>query len=235
MTQEIIQQNNTDLQALSIEDRLKWAWEKYPHQLTLTSSFQTQSVALLYMVSKAIPDIPVLFLDTGFHFPETLAFRDTLIDKFNLNVLNVSTAMGHQGFKNNYGNLYLTDPDLCCHINKTHPLQTKLKEYKGWITGVRGDQTKERAAMELFSVTEEGKVKICPMLDWTSKDLWSFHNEHDLPDHPLLVKGYMSIGCAPCTRAVVDPNDERSGRWADNCKTECGIHTNLNNKQSDKS
>jgi len=216
---------NKLLSPKSAAQRLRWAWDTYEGRLAITSSFQTQSVALLHLIAQNIPDIPVLFLDTGFHFPETLEFRDQLQQQLGLNIINVKPAIGHEGFRNSYGNLYLTDPDLCCHINKTAPLNKQLMEYDGWITGVRADQTKQRAAMTLFNKEENGKVKICPILDWTRRDVWTYIDEHSLPEHPLFKKGFMSIGCAPCTRPTLDPNDERSGRWADSCKTECGIHT----------
>jgi len=223
---------NKLLHPKSTTDRLLWAWETYKGKLAITSSFQTQSVALLHLISQSIPDIPVLFLDTGFHFPETLEFRDQLQEQLQLNIINVKPDIGHEGFRNSYGNLYLTDPDLCCHINKTAPLQKTLQQFDGWITGVRADQTKQRAEMKLFNLTDEGKVKICPILDWTRRDVWSYIDEHKLPEHPLFHKGFMSVGCAPCTRPVLDPNDERSGRWADSCKTECGIHTDDKNKNT---
>ncbi len=235
MTDNQIRNINQLLKSYTIKERLAWAWDQFPNQLVMTSSFQTQSVSLLHMVAEAIPQLPVLFLDTGFHFPETLAFRDALKEKYQLNIINLRTELGHQQFKNTYGNLYLSDPDLCCHINKTNPLQKKLDEYSAWITGVRADQTKERGEMQFFSIEENGRAKICPMLDWTSKDLWTFHNKQDLLEHPLFTSGYMSVGCAPCTRPVNAGEDERSGRWADNCKTECGIHTNPNKNEIDKS
>ncbi len=215
----------------STEERLLMAWEEYGGDICMTSSFQTQSVPLLYLVAKTIPELPVIFLDTGFHFAETLAFRDQLINDYNLNVINVKTGMGHDNFKMQYGNLYEMDPDLCCHVNKTLPLQEELDKYKAWIAGVRGDQTDNRAAMDVVNVLEDGKVKICPIIDWTKKDLWTFHTRNELPSHPLFVKGFMSVGCAPCTRASNDDTDERAGRWSGNCKTECGIHTHIGKKK----
>ena len=219
------------LESSSAEDVLIWASEKYKDDLCLTSSFQTQSVPLLYLVSKIIPETPILFLDTGFHFSETLAFRDQLIDQFGLNVINIETGMGHDHFKFKYGNLYEVDPDLCCHINKTEPLQKELEKYKAWIAGVRGDQTENRSNLEVVNELENGIVKICPIINWTSKELWTFHNQNNLPSHPLFSKGYMSVGCAPCTRPMASEGNERSGRWTNNCKTECGIHTGIGKKQ----
>ena len=140
--------------------------------------------------------------------------------------------MGHDVFKYEYGNLYELDPDLCCHINKTEPLQNALGEYKAWISGVRADQTAHRATLKEYNLQEDGRMKICPMLRWTSKDIWTYHSRNNLPLHPLSIEGFTSIGCAPCTRRP-ENGDERSGRWANNCKTECGIHTNIG-KGNDK-
>ncbi|MDA7612477.1 phosphoadenylyl-sulfate reductase [bacterium] len=226
-----INKKNDYLGQLTVLERLKWAWENYSGSLAMTSSFQTQSVPFLHMVSQAIPEIPILFLDTGFHFTETLLFRDFLRDKYQLNIINVKPEIGHQDFKSSYGNLYLTDPDLCCHINKVAPLQKELNKYDAWITGVRSEQTSGRAKIKMFNVEKDRKIKLAPLLDWTKRDIWTYHNQNDLPMHPLFLKGYMSIGCAPCTRPATDPNDERSGRWADSCKTECGIHTSVENQE----
>lgn len=210
-----------------IKEHLHTAKTQFGDKICLTSSFQTQSVPLLYLVSQSIPDTPILFLDTGFHFSETLEFRDKLIEMFGLNVINISTGLGHDNFKFQYGNLYEIDPDLCCHINKTQPLQEALEGYDAWIAGVRGDQTENRSQLEVFNKMQNGRTKICPLINWTKKDLWTFHSQNDLPSHPLFSQGYLSVGCAPCTRPIGVGEDERAGRWTNNCKTECGIHTQI--------
>jgi len=194
--------------------------------LCLTSSFQSQSIPLLHMVSLVIPEVPIIFLDTGFHFQETIQFKEELTEKFGLNVIDIVTKIGHDGFRYQYGNLYELDPDLCCHINKTEPLEAALGNYDAWISGVRADQTKHRATLKAINELDNGKVKICPILNWTKRDIWTYHSENNLSLHPLSLEGFLSIGCAPCTRRPKN-DDDRSGRWADDCKTECGIHTNI--------
>ena len=228
---DAIKNINTKFKKARPEEILTWCQDTFSEGMVMTSSFQTQSVPLIHLVAQFIPNLPVLFLDTGFHFAETLEFKNDLKSRFNLNIREITSHIGHQNFKQEYGNLYGVDPDLCCHINKTQPLQEALKEYKVWIAGVRGDQTNERKQLDPVNILEDGTIKICPLINWTKKDLWTYINKHDLPSHPLFHQGYMSIGCAPCTRAIKPGEDERAGRWEGQCKTECGIHTNIG-KQS---
>jgi phosphoadenosine phosphosulfate reductase len=214
---------STELENLSPPKILEWAWATFGERLALSSSFQTQSLPLLHFVSTHVPELPVLFLDTGFHFPETLAFRDQLMEEWGLNVMNLRYADGHGAFQQRHGALYKTDPDMCCRLNKVEPLKEALEHYDAWITGVRRDQTENRADTPVISQRSDGVYKICPMVTWTSRDVFKYINRHDLPVHPLLSKGYMSVGCAPCTKSTFG-GDERSGRWAGSGKTECGLH-----------
>ncbi len=166
----------------------------------------------------------MLFLDTGFHFPETLAFRDELVRRLGLNLEVLTPRGGHEGFLEQHGQLHRTDPDLCCHLNKVEPLDDALEGYAGWVAGVRRDQTAARAHAPIVELTEGGQLKLAPIADWTQRDVWQYVHDHDLPEHPLLERGYPSVGCAPCTRAVLDGEDARAGRWAGSGKTECGLH-----------
>jgi len=211
---------------LSVEDRLKFAYEKFGNDLVVTSSFQSQSVPLLHLISKHIPKVPVIFLDTGFHFPETIAFKDQLVKQFGLNVIEITNKMGHGTFKQEYGQLYKKDPDQCCYINKVEPLERALSDYKAWITGIRSDQTEQRKKADYIQQLDNGITKICPMLDWTNHDVWTYVHINELPEHPLLEKGYLSVGCAPCTQPSED-GDARSGRWKGQGKNECGLHNKL--------
>lgn len=194
--------------------------------LVATASFQTQSVALLHMISRTRRDIPVIFLDTGYHFPETLAYRDQLTQSLGLTVRVMRSALNRAEFIRKYGDaLYRRDPDLCCYINKVEPMQRALDGMHAWITGIRRDQTANRANAQPVEVLPDGRVKVQPLVAWTSKDVWAYIHAHDLPVHPLFSQGYLSIGCAPCTAPVTDGGDERAGRWANQTKTECGLHT----------
>jgi phosphoadenosine phosphosulfate reductase len=211
------------------EDIVHWAWQVFGESAAVTSSFQSHSLPLLHIVSKVAPDLPILFLDTGFHFEETLEFRDRIVDMFDLNLKVLRVKQGHDSFKKDYGNLYNKNPDLCCHLNKVQPLVNLMKDYNAWIAGIRNNQTKYRSEAKLVSTPKENNpynvYKICPILDWSSRDVWNYIADNELPQHPLTRKGYLSIGCAPCTRPVLDKKTERSGRWENHEKTECGLHT----------
>ncbi len=200
-----------------------WAHQTFGAGLVMTSSFQTQSVPLLHVLSRVAPEVPVLFLDTGFHFPETLEFRHELATRFGLTVRDLRNELGHDGFLTRHGELHRTDPDACCYLNKVAPLKKALAGANAWITGIRRDQTAQRAGVQAVSL-EDGRYKVCPLVNWTDSDVAAYMHRHSLPDHPLLQRGYLSIGCAPCTRPVTTGEDARSGRWSDSNKTECGLH-----------
>lgn len=187
----------------------------------MTSSFQTQSVPLLGIVAQVIPDLPILFLDTGYHFPETLAFRDDLMRRWGLNVRILRPDAGSVGSQG--PELFRRDPDLCCHLRKVEPLRRAMEGYDAMISGIRRDQTPNRAEAGVVE-KRNGVLRIHPMLEWTEADIWEHIDNTDLPVHPLLEDGYTSVGCAPCTRPVQIGEDPRAGRWADTAKTECGLH-----------
>lgn len=211
---------------LDIQNRLQWSYDHFGDDLVVTSSFQSQSVPLLHLISKHIPEVPILFLDTGFHFPETIDFKEQLTEQFGLHVIDVTSKIGHGAFKQEYGQLYKKDPDQCCYINKVEPLERALGNYKAWITGIRSDQTKQRRKADYIQQLDNGITKICPMLDWTNHDVWTYVHINELPEHPLLEQGYLSVGCAPCTQPS-EEGDARSGRWKGQGKKECGLHNKL--------
>lgn len=207
------------------ETVLRWAWENFAPSVAATSSFQTQSLPLLHMISRAAPRMPVLFLDTGFHFPETLSYRDRVVEELDLNLKVLEPKIGHDGFLQEYGELYRRNPDLCCHINKVEPLERAKAGLEAWVAGIRRDQTEARKGTPVVDRNDDGLLKVCPMVTWTEADVEDYVEQHDLPRHPLHGQGYRSIGCAPCTRRVdPDAEDARAGRWAGSQKTECGLH-----------
>ncbi len=222
-----IKELNTQFESESPETILVWAWQTFGPNIAATSSFQTQSVPLLDLISKVVPQLPVFFLDTGFHFPETLAFRDQLREALGLNVKNLRNEIGPNDFRKTYGELFRQNPDLCCFMNKVEPLQIAKKNLQAWVTGIRRDQTAERASSAILSVDSDGLYKVCPMANWTRQDIWGYIHSQQLPEHPLLTQGYMSVGCAPCTRPIMAGEDERAGRWAGQSKTECGLHLSI--------
>jgi phosphoadenosine phosphosulfate reductase len=224
--------NQIDFNKLSVEERLSWAYDYFGKDLVVSSSFQSQSVPLLHLISKTIPEVEIIFLDTGFHFPETISFKEDLTSRLGLNVIDVTNKMGHGTFKKQYGNLYKSDPDQCCYINKVEPLERVLSNYNAWITGIRSDQTEVRKRADFIQELDNGITKISPILDWTNHDVWTYVQIHELPQHPLLEQGYLSVGCAPCTQPSQN-GDARSGRWNDSSKNECGLHNSLGQGQKD--
>ena len=205
-----------------------WAVETFSANVALSSSFQMQSLPLLHIVSQVAPQLPVLFLDTGYHFPETLTFRDQIVQAWGLNLKIVRAAVSHGEFIVRYGDaLFRQNPDLCCYINKVEPMQRALAGLQAWISGIRRDQSPSRKNAQVVEQTAQGTVRIHPMARWTRRDVWQYIHDHNLPEHPLLTQGYLSVGCAPCTRRVYEGEEERNGRWAGREKTECGLHTFL--------
>ncbi len=193
-------------------------------RIGLVSSFGTEAAVLLHMVSTIDPYVPVIFLDTWKHFPETLAYRDELIGAFGLsNIQTVTPRRPSLAADDPAGDLHARNPDLCCHLRKTQPMLQALRALDCWITGRKRHQAATREELSLFEAQDRW-IKLNPLLDWSPADVEAYFERHALPRHPLLAQGYPSVGCAPCTRAVAPGEDARAGRWADSEKTECGIH-----------
>jgi phosphoadenosine phosphosulfate reductase len=194
----------------------------------LTCSFQAEDIVVLHMLRKRIPDIPVLFLETGYHFAETYAFRDRLAHEWKLNLINVAPAKSVQEQESELGILYRSDPTRCCQLRKVEPLFRALEEYETWFTGLRREQSPTRASLKKLELHRlpSGKVlrKVSLLADWTWGQVWSYTAEHKLGYLPLYDAGYRSIGCEPCTAIAADPRNPRAGRWGGK-KLECGIHT----------
>lgn len=213
------------LECLSAEEILKWAWETFGPEVAASSSFQTQSVPLLHTISRVCPEMPVIFVNTGFHFPETLTFRDELQARYGVNIMVVHPAITKSQLLERHGEgLYRRDPDLCCYINKIDPMQRAISGLRAWVAGIRRDQTVHRKDLAVVEPQPTRLLKIHPMINWTKREVWEYIDKHQLLSHPLFSKGYPSIGCAPCTAPVFAGEDERAGRWADIEKTECGLH-----------
>lgn len=197
-------------------------------QMFVTSSFQTHSIPLLHIISKVDPSIPVYYLNTGFLFPETIEFKNELQSLLNLQFIAVEPSVPKSQQKDAKGQLLFTsDPDYCCYLNKIQPMEVLLNKYNIWINGIRADQNRNRAQMEEEQATPQGALRYHPMLKWTTKDIFEYRKEFNLPPHPLEAKGFLSIGCEPCTRKSIDENEERNSRWFGLNKVECGLHTDL--------
>lgn len=193
----------------------------------LTCSFQAEDVLLAKLAIEFDAKIPVLFLDTGYHFAETYDYRDRLAREWRLNLINLLPEQTVAQQEAVHGLLYQSAPDLCCKMRKVEPLFKAVAEYRVWLTGLRREQAKSRTALEesaLFSLPGGKQVlKLAPLAAWTTRDVWYACEELSIPLLPLYERGYSSIGCEPCTSLPLDPNDPRSGRWAGR-KVECGIH-----------
>jgi len=195
-------------------------------KLTMVSSFGAESVALLHLAAMVDRSIPVLFVDTEMLFTETLEYQIEVAERLNLQNLQIIRASQVSlEVEDPDGTLHQRDTDACCSLRKTRPLQKALRGYDGWITGRKRFQAGTRAALEFFEVEDfTGRIKVNPLAHWAPEDVKSYMEENNLPRHPLVAKGYPSIGCAPCTSPVKPGEDPRSGRWRGQDKTECGIH-----------
>jgi phosphoadenosine phosphosulfate reductase len=194
----------------------------------VTSSFQHECVVLVHMILQQRPDIPVLFLETGYHFPETLAYRDKIAAAWKLNLINLEAKQSVADQEAQFGILNQTAPDRCCKLRKVEPLFAGLAHYDLWFTALRREQSPTRANLqevEPFKLPN-GKTlqKISPLASWTVKEIWAYLNRHSIEHLPLYDQGYTSIGCKPCTALPVSADDLRSGRWQGKGKLECGIH-----------
>ncbi len=219
---------NNDFEKATPLEIVRWATATFAPKIAATSSFGPESGVLLDLIAKADPNTPVLFLETGFHFPETLEYKRQLTELLGLKRivdLKANPARREKLIADYQGKPYEANPDLCCQINKVEPLDEALKGYGAWMSGIRRHQTDHRKSIRIVEEYEGGVYKISPLANMTSRDSWWYLKEHKIPLHPLYEKGYMSIGCWPCTRPIQDGDDERSGRWAGKAKKECGIHT----------
>jgi phosphoadenosine phosphosulfate reductase len=193
----------------------------------ITCSFQAEDVLLLRLAQELRPEIPVLFLDTGYHFAETYTYRDQIARDWHLNLINLEPANTVAQQEAEFGMLHQSAPDRCCALRKVEPLFAAVANYKVWLTGLRREQARSRTALEEVAdfTLPAGKTvrKLSPFADWSTRDVWYACAHYEIPLLPLYDKGYTSIGCEPCTSLPTDPNDPRSGRWAGR-KVECGIH-----------
>jgi phosphoadenosine phosphosulfate reductase len=205
------------------------ATELLPGDLAIVSSFGADSAVLLHMVAQVDPSLPVYFLETGKHFPETLAYVETL--KKTLGLINVVTLVPDADDLARFdpaGELWESDPDSCCHIRKTEPLDAAVAGFGGWVTGRKRFQTKERGVLPHFELTSDDRIKVNPLAYFSDTEVTAYKLQHNLPEHPLFDRGYKSIGCAPCTSVVAEGEDPRAGRWRGLNKKECGIHFDFN-------
>ncbi|MEU3351044.1 phosphoadenylyl-sulfate reductase [Streptomyces sp. NPDC037389] len=225
----------TDLEKLAVEagreledapalEILRWAADTFGERFCVTASMADAVVA--HLASRVRPGVDVVFLDTGYHFPETIGTRDAVEAVMDVHVLTLTPRRGVAEQDAAYGpRLYERDPDLCCRMRKVEPLAEGLAAYDAWATGLRRDESPTRAGTPVVGWdARRGKVKVSPIARWTEADVDAYVDEHGVLVNPLLMDGYTSVGCAPCTRRTLTGEDARAGRWAGTGKTECGLH-----------
>ena len=199
----------------------------FPGRIAMTSSFGTEAAVLLHLVAQVAPDLPILFIDTGKLFGETRRYQQELCARLGLSDIRVlSPAAKDVAEQDPDGLLFTRDADACCDIRKVRPLASALEDFDAWITGRKRYQGGERETLPIYEARGK-RIKINPLAYWTAKDIDAYFEDHDLPRHPLEADGYRSIGCMSCTARTAPGADPRSGRWAGQAKTECGIHISL--------
>ncbi len=208
-------------------DRVQ-AFRKEEKKIFASTSFQGHSVPMLHMLARIDRTVPVYFVNTGYLFPETLRFKDTLKELLGLEFIALRPLVSKSQQLNSEGALmYSWDPDRCSYLNKVQPMERVLAEHDVWINGVCADQSAARKAMKIEQPAAYGCLRYHPMLDWNSRMVHAYIKEHGLPPHPLEAEGYLSIGDMPYTRKAMEGYDERTSRWYGLKKTECGLNTNL--------
>ncbi|MER5635307.1 phosphoadenylyl-sulfate reductase [Streptomyces nitrosporeus] len=222
--EELAAQAGRELEDASASDILKWAADTFGARFCVTSSMEDAVVA--HLASRVFPGVDVVFLDTGYHFEETIGTRDAVDAVMDVNVITLTPRQSVAEQDAEYGpKLHDRDPDLCCALRKVRPLQDGLSGYTAWATGLRRDESPTRANTPVVGWdAKRRKVKVSPIARWTQDDVDAYVAEHGVLTNPLLMDGYTSVGCAPCTRRVLEGEDARAGRWAGRGKTECGLH-----------
>jgi phosphoadenosine phosphosulfate reductase len=197
-------------------------------RVCLTSSFQAEDMVVTHLLQRRIPDIPVLFLDTGYHFPQTYEYRDRMTREWSLHLVNVLTAQTVTEQESAFGVLNRSEPTRCCQLRKVEPLMHALEPFDVWFTGLRREQSptrKDLKKVELHRLPSGSSLwKVSLLADWKWEQVWQYASASGIPHLPQYDEGYLSIGCQPCTALPADPNNPRSGRWG-GTKLECGIHT----------
>lgn len=204
---------------------LRWAQQRFGERLVVASSMGDE--VLVHLASVAAPGVDILFLDTGYHFPETIGTRDAVAAVYDVHVRTLLPLVTLEEQAAEHGpDLWQRDPDACCAIRKVEPLERGLAEYDAWVTGMRREDAPTRKDIDVVGWdSRRSMVKLNPLAAWTQDDVERYAEEHGVLMNPLRQLGYPSIGCAPCTRPVAEGEDPRAGRWAGKAKTECGLHT----------
>ncbi|HVN21005.1 MAG TPA: phosphoadenylyl-sulfate reductase [Dongiaceae bacterium] len=225
-TREQVSELQTQAESWSPHRVLAWAFATFGKNIAISSAFGAEGMVLIDMASRINKDFRLFTVDTEFLFPETYNLMDRIEEKYGIAIERVFSALSPEEQQQVHGHaLWTRNPDLCCNLRKVEPLRRKLQELDAWITSIRRDQTSNRAGAKRIGWDAKfGLVKINPIVDWTSKQVWRYIHDHDVPYNALHDQDYPSIGCTHCTRAVRPGEDPRAGRWSGFAKTECGLH-----------
>jgi phosphoadenosine phosphosulfate reductase len=224
---EQLREQSQSLETATPQEIICWAVDRYFPKLTMATAFGPEGCVILHMLGEIEPRVHVFNLETGYQFPETLELRDQIAKRYGIEVELKRPDLTVEQYESLHGGpLYKTQPDQCCFDRKVKVLRQAAVGWSAWMSGIRRDQSPDRAKAPIVGWDKKfGLVKISPLANWTKKDVWNLITKHDIPYNPLHDQGYTSIGCWPCTRAVMFGEDERAGRWSGFAKTECGLHT----------
>jgi len=222
-----LRRHSEQLETGTPQQIIRWAVDQYFPKLTMATAFGPEGCVILHMLSEIQPQTHVFNLDTGYQFQETLDLRDKIAERYGIEVELRRPELTVQQYESDHGGpLYKTQPDRCCFDRKIVVLQKATEDMDAWMSGIRRDQSPDRARAPIVDWDNKfGLVKISPLANWTKSDVWNFILQHQVPYNPLHDKGYPGVGCWPCTRSVLEGEDERAGRWSGTDKTECGLHT----------
>ncbi|MDZ4780833.1 MAG: phosphoadenylyl-sulfate reductase [Planctomycetia bacterium] len=220
-------ESSQKLETATPQEIIAWAVEHYFPKLTMATAFGPEGCAIIHMLAEIEPRVHVFNLDTGYQFKETLELRERIAQRYGILVEMKQPELTVAEYEAKHGGpLYKTNPDQCCADRKVKVLKQAAEGWDAWMTAIRRDQSPDRANAPIVGVDKKfNLVKVNPLANWTKQDVWKLITAHDVPYNPLHDQGYPSIGCWPCTRAVMFGEDERAGRWSGFQKTECGLHT----------
>ncbi len=216
-----------ELESASAEQILAWAAQRYGARLTMATAFGPEGMVIIHLLAKVAPETKIFNLDTGYQFAETLAMKDRIHERYGIDIEFKRPAQSITEYEAaNGGPVYNVEPDRCCFERKILVLRQALQGMDAWISAIRRDQSPDRAQADIVGWDAKfGLAKVNPLCNWTKADVWKLITDEDIPYNPLHDQGYPSIGCQPCTRAVLLGEDERAGRWSGTAKTECGLHS----------
>jgi phosphoadenosine phosphosulfate reductase len=222
-----LRRKSAELETAAPPAILRWAVGRFAPRLTMATAFGPEGMVILHMLAGIAPDTPIFNLDTGYQFPETLELRERVKQRYGMEVEFKRPDTSVEEYERLHGGpLYKTKPDQCCAERKIRVLHESVRGMHAWASGIRRDQSPDRARAAIVGWDKKfGLVKVSPLANWTKKEVWKMIVDHNIPYNPLHDRGYTSVGCWPCTRAVMFGEDERAGRWSGFAKTECGLHT----------